>query len=93
MQNAARRGDKDTGHDDAGGRPANKGSPDVHLNDKPALRQGDELVAHGPDQHKGKVKKGSSTVTFNDMPAARVGDPVDCGGEMKTGSADVFIGD
>ena len=39
------------------------------------------------------MKQGSSTVTINDRPAARIGDPVDCGSELKTGSADVFIGD
>jgi uncharacterized Zn-binding protein involved in type VI secretion len=96
MQKASRRGDQDTGHDDCGGRPAQKGSPDVAVNDKPALRVDDELVPHGCEEHKrhpGKVAQGSSTVTFNDKPAARVGDPIDCGGTMKTGSPDVLIGD
>jgi uncharacterized Zn-binding protein involved in type VI secretion len=39
------------------------------------------------------VKKGSSTVTINDLPAARIGDPIDCGSDIQTGSADVYIGD
>ncbi len=95
MQPASRRGDLCTGHDDCSGRPASQGSPDVSLNDRPALRVDDALVAHGCTAHKphpGKVAAGSSTVTFNDKPAARVADPVDCGSEMRTGSPDVLIG-
>lgn len=96
MSNASRRGDLCTGHDDCSGRPAKEGSPDVSLNDKPALRVHDQLVPHGCAEHRshpGKVSEGSKSVTINDRPAARIGDPVDCGSRMKTGSADVFIGD
>jgi uncharacterized Zn-binding protein involved in type VI secretion len=96
MSFASRRGDLCTGHDACSGRPASQGSVDVQLNDRPALREDDALVPHeggAHARHAGKVKQGSSTVTINDRPAARVGDPVDCGGNLKTGSPDVLIGD
>lgn len=96
MKPAARRGDRCTGHDDCSSRPAQRGSPDVTVNDRAQLRETDPFVRHGcPDHapHPGKVKKGSSTVTINDLPAARAGDPIDCGSDIQTGSGDVYIGD
>jgi uncharacterized Zn-binding protein involved in type VI secretion len=96
MSNAARRGDLCTGHDDCPGRPAKNGSADVTVNDRAALRVGDEFVLHRCPKHsphKGVVNAGSSTVTINDQPAARIGDAIDCGSSVKTGSNDVFIGD
>jgi uncharacterized Zn-binding protein involved in type VI secretion len=96
MKKAARRGDLCTGHDDCSPRPARRGSADVTVNDRAVLRVSDPFVPHGcPDHrpHPGKVKKGSSTVTINDLPAARIGDPIDCGSDIQTGSADVYIGD
>jgi uncharacterized Zn-binding protein involved in type VI secretion len=93
MSKAGRRGDLCTGHDDHGPRPATKGSPDVSVNDRPALRAGDPFAKHGPTRHGGSVSAGSSTVTFNDKPAARVGDALDCGGTLGDGSDDVLVGD
>lgn len=93
MEKAARRGDKCTGHDSAESRPAQRGSPDVAVNDRAVLRVGDPFSKHGADAHGGKVAKGSTTVFINDLPAARVGDPIDCGSRIETGSSEVFIGD
>lgn len=96
MQKAARRGDLCSGHDDCGARPAQRGSADVTINDKAALRRDDPFVPHGGAQsapHPGKVKGGSATVTINDLPAARAGDSIDCGSSIHTGSGDVLIGD
>jgi uncharacterized Zn-binding protein involved in type VI secretion len=90
---AARRGDLCTGHHEARPRPAQRGSPDVTVNDRPALRAEDPFGKHGATQHTGKVTQGSATVTVNDRPAARSGDPIDCGSRVDTGSDDVFIGD
>ncbi len=97
MTKAARRGDLCTGHDACPPRPALAGSPDVTIDDRKAVRvSADAFVPHGcPGHapHPGKVQRGSSSVTINDLPAARVGNPLDCGGEVQTGSADVDIGD
>jgi uncharacterized Zn-binding protein involved in type VI secretion len=96
MEKAARRGDLCTGHDGCTPRPAQRGSPDVTVNDRASLRVADPFVPHGcPDHppHPGKVKAGSGTVTINDLPAARVGDAVDCGSALQTGSGDVYIGE
>jgi hypothetical protein len=95
MSNAARRGDLCSGHDDCAGRPSKSGSGDVSINDRAALRVGDEFVPHRCAKHashSGHVNQGSSSVTINDQPAARIGDPVDCGSQIKTGSSDVTIG-
>ncbi len=96
MKRAARRGDHCTGHDDCSARPAQRGSPDVTVDDRAVLRVTDPFVQHGcaaHPPHPGKVEKGSSTVTINDKAAARIGDPIDCGSTIKTGSTDVYIGD
>jgi uncharacterized Zn-binding protein involved in type VI secretion len=90
---AARRGDLCTGHHECRPRPAQRGSADVTVNDRPALRADDPFGKHGPTPHTGKVQEGSRSVTINDRPAARTGDPVDCGSHVQTGSDDVFIGD
>jgi uncharacterized Zn-binding protein involved in type VI secretion len=95
MEKAARRGDLCTGHDACPPRPAQRGSPDVTVNDRPSLRVTDPFVNHGcpaHPPHPGKVQKGSSTVTINDLQAARIGDPIDCGSHVQTGSNDVYIG-
>ncbi len=93
MNKAARRGDLCTGHHESGPRPALRGSPDVTINDRPALRAGDPFGKHGPTAHEGKVQVGSSTVTINDVPAARSGDAIDCGSHVESGSDDVLVGD
>jgi uncharacterized Zn-binding protein involved in type VI secretion len=93
MNKAGRRGDLCSGHADAKARPALKGSPDILVNDRAALRVGDTYAKHGPSAHAGAVKTGSPTVWFNDVQAARVDDPIDCGSKVAEGSPDVEIGD
>ncbi|WP_353959914.1 PAAR domain-containing protein [Aquisalimonas lutea] len=70
-------------------------SPDVFINGLSVVRLGDALVPHGCStcsSHPRKVAEGAATVLINGRPASRVGDAVDCGGELATGSPDVFIG-
>ncbi len=93
MNKAGRRGDLCTGHDAHGPRPAIKGSPDVIINDRPALRVGDAFAKHGPTMHGGVMSAGSENVTFNDKPASRVEDALDCGSALRDGSDDVIVGD
>lgn len=77
--------------------PAIQGSPDVLVNGRPAVRQGD-LGVHaaccGPNLW--NAAKGSGTVKINGKPAHRQGDTTThCGGsgQMTEGSADVMTGD
>ena len=77
--------------------PATQGSPDVMINDLPALRVGDTGV-HSPccGSNSWSATEGSGTVFINNMPAHRLGDQVQhCGGvgELVEGSADVIVGD
>jgi uncharacterized Zn-binding protein involved in type VI secretion len=78
--------------------PGIEGSPDILVNKKKALRQGDPGI-HTEEKcgHKDEfiVKGGSSTVYFNDRPAARLGDAtMHCGGPgtLIMGSENVFVG-
>lgn len=76
--------------------PAVKGSPDVMVNGKPALRVGDTGVhaaCCGPNTW--TAIKGSATVLINNMPAHRMGDnDMHCGGPgtLIEGSPDVIVG-
>jgi uncharacterized Zn-binding protein involved in type VI secretion len=76
--------------------PAIAGSPDVMVNNLPALREGDpgmHAVCCGPNTW--TAKKGSGTVFINNKSAHRQGDPdKHCGGDgsMKTGSSNVITG-
>ncbi len=76
--------------------PATKGSPDVLVNNRPALRAGDQGVhtaCCGPNMWTAAL--GSSTVLINNMPAHRKGDmDTHCGsvGQMIEGSEDVLVG-
>lgn len=106
MKPAARLGDKAACPADAHGckrcahsvqGPAVSGSPDVLINGKPALRQGDAGIHSaccGPNTW--TASQGSATVFINGMPAARMGDmTTHCGGTgtIIQGSGSVFIGD
>jgi uncharacterized Zn-binding protein involved in type VI secretion len=76
--------------------PAVQGSPDVLVNGKPALREGDPGV-HSPccGPNSWKAAAGSATVIINGKPAHRIGDQDQhCGGVGKLieGSADVIVG-
>lgn len=76
--------------------PAVQGSPDVLVNNRPAVRVGDKgihAVCCGPNMW--TATKGSSTVLINNMPAHRKGDmDTHCGGvgQLIEGSEDVLVG-
>ena len=76
--------------------PAVSGSPDVLVNNKPALRLGDmgiHSVCCGPNLW--QAVRGSATVMINHKPAHRLGDATQhCGGPgtLIEGSPDVKIG-
>lgn len=76
--------------------PALKGSPDVFVNNMPAMRVGDKgLHKVCCDGNNWKVAKGSGTVFINGIAAARVGDMTShCGGigKVAKGSPNVFTG-
>jgi uncharacterized Zn-binding protein involved in type VI secretion len=77
--------------------PATKGSPDVFVNNRAALRVGDSGIhakCCGPNTW--VATKGSGSVSINNQPAHRVQDAdMHCGGPgyMIEGSPDVFVGD
>ncbi|TBW34598.1 hypothetical protein EYW49_17775 [Siculibacillus lacustris] len=76
--------------------PAIAGSPNVYVNERPALRVSDpgmHAACCGPNTW--KVAAGSSTVLINGLPAARVGDmTAHCGGmgTLVEGSPTVIVG-
>lgn len=94
MPAASRQGDNCTGDGCFPPRESSEGSPNVFINDKPALRVGDKFAAHtcGDSTHDGVCSSGSGKVFINSKPAARVGDDVSCGAAVAVGSPDVFIG-
>jgi len=73
-----------------------RGSPDVNINARPALRVGDVGIHSsccGPNVW--KASRGSSTVFINGKPAHRLGDANHhCGGigQLVDGSSNVFVG-
>lgn len=77
--------------------PAIKGSPDVLVNSRPALRvtdQGVHVACCGPQTW--IATQGSATVIINNLQAHRLNDEDQhCGGVgyMVEGSEDVFVGD
>ena len=99
MPSAARLNDICTGHECWPPRPSIEGSPNVFVNGRPLHRQGDGWDVHcctHPDCphgcHKSILASGSSTVFVNGKQAGRIGDPVACGGNVATGSENVFVG-
>lgn len=76
--------------------PAIQGSPDVLIDNRPALRLNDPGVHAGCcDGNMWKAAKGSGTVMINKLPAHRLGDTTQhCGGvgTLIEGSTDVIIG-
>ena len=92
---AARLGDIGSGHGCFPPSPAMQGSPNILINNRPAVRQGDAYVPHGCSNcppHGRNLSQGSPTVLFNNREAGRVGDPISCGGSDATGSGNVLIG-
>lgn len=77
--------------------PAVRGSSDIFIDYRPALRVGDTGVhaaCCGPNQW--TAASGSASVVFNGRPAHRQGDrTIHCGGlgSLDEGSSDVLIGD
>ena len=76
--------------------PAIEGSPDVLVNNLPALREGDPGI-HAPccGPNTWKATAGSGTVLINDKGAHRMGDATShCGGSgnLIEGSEDVIVG-
>jgi uncharacterized Zn-binding protein involved in type VI secretion len=65
--------------------PAVSGSPDVHVNGRPALRAGDTGIHSACcGTNTFTIVGGSGTVMINNQPAARKGDQVaHCGGNGK----------
>lgn len=96
MPAQTRLGDCCTGHDACPPRPLATGSPDVIVNGQPAGRVSiDTFADHGcPDHapHSGVISAGSSNTFINGYAAGRIGDPVSCGGSVRDGSPNVFVG-
>ena len=105
MPGQGRLGDKSQAQVDAHGcpacpHPANgpavQGSPDVMVNNRPAVRVGDmgiHMACCGPNTW--TATKGSATVLINNKPAHRMGDADQhCGGPgtLIEGSTDVIVG-
>ena len=92
MPDASRKGDICMGHGCFPPTPAIAGSPNVLIDQIPALRKGDGVAPHGCSNcppHGRSVSAGSPTVFVNGRPLARVGDGVDCGGSVAAGSGTV----
>ncbi|WP_082029594.1 PAAR domain-containing protein [Tateyamaria sp. ANG-S1] len=99
MPPAHRKGDIGSGHGcHFPPTPATGGSPDVFVNGKPLMRQGDSFASHAcvrghARTHSRALSSGSVSVFVNGSPAGRKGDSINCGGVAETASPDVFIGD
>jgi uncharacterized Zn-binding protein involved in type VI secretion len=77
------------GQDVAGGVDS-VGSPNVHIEGKPAVRIGDSINPHGRPPHTHAVMaSGSSSVFVNNIPVCRSGDTATCG-HVTSGSGSVF---
>jgi len=83
---------RNSGTDVAGG-PLIQGSPNVFVENDPAVRIGDAVAGHGDDgPHAAPVMAtGSSTVFVNGIPLCREGDIATCG-HPASGSSKVFAG-
>ena len=95
MPSAATVGSSTTGHDGYPPVTFPSGSPNVMINGKPALRQGDGGVTHSKPKggtHEVIVSGGSSKVFINGKPAARAGDPCGDGDFIASGSSNVSFG-
>ena len=69
------------------------GSPNVFVNDKPAVRIGDAVEPHGRDSHRNPVMAaGSGTVFVNSISVCREGDIANCGHSGSPGSGNVNAG-
>ncbi|WP_299688049.1 PAAR domain-containing protein [uncultured Tateyamaria sp.] len=95
---AARLGDIGSGHGcHFPPSPAIQGSPNVLINNRPAVRVTDAYLPHPcpvcpQPPHPRNLAKGSPTVQINNLMAGRVGDAISCGGNHAVGSPNVLIG-
>ena len=78
---------RDNGQDTAGGL-ISQGSPDVYVENKPAVRKGDLVSPHG-NHSTASMAAGSPNVYVNNLPVCREGDVATCG-HVATGSSTVF---
>lgn len=77
-----------------------KGSQNVFINGRPAVRAGLDLTSpcsgnplnHFPSSSDVVVADGSSTVIVNGYPVARLKDKIACGAHIKSASENVFVG-
>lgn len=72
------------------------GSGNVFVNGKGAVRKGDAMASHpnvGCSPHAPGLSAGSGTVKVNSKDFGRKGDTYGCGGEISSGSGNVFVGD
>ena len=84
--------DRCTGHGCFPSRLASQGSSDVFYNSKAAHRKGDSWFPHScKGTHSGNLAQGSPTVFTNGKAQGRVQDPITCGGNVATGSPDIFL--
>jgi uncharacterized Zn-binding protein involved in type VI secretion len=82
---------RNSGTDIAGGALI-QGSPNVFVENKPAVRIGDAVAGHGRGPHAGPVMaSGSGTVFINNIALCREGDTATCGHAV-SGSGTVFAG-
>ena len=81
---------RDNGEDVAGGADIT-GSNNVFANNKPVVRVGDLIAAHGLPPHNAPVMiSGSDTVFTNNKQTCKDGDIASCG-HPTSGSGDVFV--
>ncbi len=98
MPGIARLGDICTGHGCWPPRPPKSGSPNVFVNHKPWIRQGDPWKSHcclcckNHPCHTSKLCAGSETIFINSKAGGRIGDPVCCGSAVARSSTNVFGG-
>lgn len=94
MPGIVRKTDKCTGHGCFPPRRPSSWSPNVYVNGKQVVRQGDTLKKHCcPDHgcHGGKYL-GSGKVMANGRAIQLKGDPIDCGSRCNNSSGTVSIG-
>lgn len=82
-----------TGHSCFPPRPSKTGAKSVYINDTPAHRIGDEWFPHCcyGSCHPAVTLTGTSRMWTEDIPQSCVTDIVGCGGNIMTGSLDVFV--
>ena len=81
---------RDSGTDVAGGADI-QGSGNVFANNKPVVRVGDLIAAHGKPPHNAPMMiAGSGNVFTNNKSTCRDGDTASCG-HPTSGSGDVFV--